>query len=185
MPVWNWGQPLNGIIQVAYIVEDIHAAMNRYGVQLNLGPWFLFEHFQFQWLKYRGKPCDLDLTLALANSGHMMIELIQQNDDQPSVYREIQERRGYGFHHLAIAASAQEYDRTLARYQEQGYAMVLEGAVAIGARAAYFDTSADLGGMIEVIEVTPAVEGLFTHIHTASIGWDGADPIRVLTPPLS
>ena len=183
MPIWNWGQPLDGIIQVAYIVEDIHAAMKTFGARLNLGPWFLFEHFEFQWLKYRGTPCELDLTLALANSGHMMFELIQQNDDCPSVYREIRDRRGYGFHHWAVAARPEQYDSALLKYQQQGYALALEGAVAIGARAAYLDTSAELGGMIEVIEVTPAVEGLFTHIHQASVGWDGSAAVRVLGPP--
>lgn len=50
--------------------------------------------------------------------------------------------------------------------------------MSIGARAAYVDTSAELGGMIEVIEVTPAVEGLFTHLHQASVGWNGFAAIR-------
>jgi hypothetical protein len=178
MPTWNWGQPLDGIIQVAYIVEDIGAAMKNFGSRLNLGPWFLFEHFEFQWIKYRGLPCELDLTVALANSGHMMFELIQQNDAQPSVYREILDKRGYGFHHWAVAARPENYEAVLARYQLQGFALSLEAMVSIGARAAYVDTSAELGGMIEVIEVTPAVEGLFTHIHQASVGWDGSAAVR-------
>lgn len=183
MPVWNWGQPLNGIMQVAYIVEDIHAAMPIYQKRLNLGPWFLFEHFPFQWLKYRGRDTQLDVTLAMANSGHMTFELIQQNDDSPSAYREIVEKRGYGFHHLAIAAQPSEYDATVARYRSQGYDLVFEAAVGIGARAAYVDTNADLGGMLEIIEVTPPVEWLFTHMQQASVGWDGSDPVRVLPPP--
>lgn len=184
MPVWNWGQPLDGIMQVAYVVPDIHAAMHTYQQRLNLGPWFLFEHFEFQWLEYRGREATLDVTLALANSGSMTFELIQQNDDTPSAYREIVEKRGYGFHHLAIAAPPAEYDATVARYRTQGYDLVFEGAVGVGARASYVDTTPDLGGMLEIIEVTPPVEWLFTHVRHASVGWDRVtEPVRVLAPP--
>ena len=37
---------------------------------------------------YRGEPCEITLSLALANSGEMQIELIQQEDDTPSIYTE-------------------------------------------------------------------------------------------------
>ena len=39
----------------------------------------------------------------MAFAGHMNIELIQPNNSAPSVYREVIERRGYGF---IIGASA-------------------------------------------------------------------------------
>lgn len=180
MPVWNWGQPINGIIQVAHTTDNIEKSMEEWTSRLHIGPWFLFEHFQFQWLKYRGQPSDLDVTIALANSGGMMFELIQQNDALPSVYREVKEVRGNGFHHWAVAARPEEYESVLDGYVKGGDSLVLEGAVAIGARAAYVDCLKTLGGMIEVIEVTPAVEGLFTMIQQASVGWDGAAPVRVL-----
>lgn len=184
MPTWNWGQPLNGVMQVAYVVEDIRAAMPLYQRRLNLGPWFLFEHFEFRWLRYRGEPARIDVTLALANSGGMTFELIQQNDDEPSAYRELVERRGYGFHHLAVAAPPADYETTLAGYRAQGHDLVFEAEVGVGARAAYVDTTRDLGGMLEIIEVTPPVEWLFTHVQQASVGWDGStQPVRVLEPP--
>src|SRR5260221_10806250 len=174
MSMWNWGQPTNGIIQIAYLGEDTKGEIKPWGPRLNLGPWFLFEHFEFQWLKYRGTPCELDVTLALTNSGHMTIELIQQNDVRPSVYQEIRERRGFGFHHWAVGANPADYDRVLAHYEKQGYAIALEAAVAVGARAAYVDTSPDLGGMIEIIEETPALEALVTLVQQVSVGWRGS-----------
>lgn len=183
MPLWNWGQPINGIIQTAYTTPNIEDSMADWTSRLNIGPWFLFEHFQFQWIKYRGQPCELDVTVALATSGGMMFELIQQNDAKPSVYREVQQARGHGFHHWAVAARPEEYDSVVADYVKGGSALALEAAVAIGARAAYVDTLQTLGGMIEVIEVTPAVEGLFTMIQQASVGWDGTAPVRVLQGP--
>ncbi len=180
MPVWNWGQPLNGIIQVAFTVEDIAKSMDTLTKQLNIGPWFLIEHFSFEWLRYRGEPSEIDITIALANSGHMMFELIQQNDAKPSVYKEAIETMGYGFHHWAVAAPSAEYDATLADYQQQGFKLALECAVSVGGRAAYIDTLPGLPGMIELIEVTPSVETLFNHVHQASVGWDGSNPVRSL-----
>ncbi len=178
MAILNWGQPLNGIIQIAFIVEDIRKSMPIYAERLNIGPWFLFEHFSFDWVKYRGEPSDLDVHLCLGFSGGMMFELIQQNNDVPSVYQEVRDARGYGFHHWAVSCMPGDYDKCLQDYQNKGYDLALEGAVDVGARAAYIDTLSELGGMIEVIEMTDTVEGLFSMIHKASLNWDGSDPIR-------
>jgi len=46
---------------------------------------------------YRGQPNDLSLTLAVAFAGHMMIELIEQHDDKPSVYQETIKIKGTAF----------------------------------------------------------------------------------------
>ncbi|MEL7028567.1 MAG: VOC family protein [Pseudomonadota bacterium] len=181
MPVWNFGQPLDGIIQIAFIVPDIKAAMPVYAERLKIGPWFLFEHFEFDRVSYRGAPSGLDVSLCLGYSGHMMFELIEQHDDGPSAYSEIRDQRGYGFHHFAVSVEPDDYDRKLSAYQDQGYDVVLDGAVKVGGRATYLDTSQDLGGMIEMIEMTPQVEALFSLLHQESRLWDGADPIRQLT----
>lgn len=180
MPSWNWGQTLDGIIQVAFTCEDIHTSMAEFSRDLKIGPWFLFEHFEFEWLKYRGQDSNLDITLAMGNSGGMMFELIQQNCDTPSVYRELRDKRGYGFHHYAVATTPETYAQRVADYNALGYETALDAAVSVGARAAYVDSSAVLGGMIEVIEVTPPVEWLFTHVANANRGWNGDDPVRRL-----
>lgn len=180
MPMWNFGQPLDGVIQVAFIVPDIHAAMASYTKQFRIGPWFLFEHFEFDWLKYRGEPTNLDVSLAMGFSGGMMFELIQQHDDLQSVYRETLERRGYGFHHLAVALAPASYDDRLQEYLDAGATLALEGSVAVGGRAAYVDFGELLPGMIELVEMNDKVEQLFTHVRTANLGWDGSDPVRRL-----
>ena len=178
MPQWNFGQPLDGVIQVAQTCEDIHESMARLTRELGIGPWFLIEHFPFKSLRVRGEPASLDLTLAIGCSGHMQFELIQQNDDRPSVYREVAARRGHGFHHWAIAAEPAHYDEVIARYRSRGYELAMDAVVGIGGKAAYLDTFSALGGFIEVIEITPGIESLFNRIYQASVGWDGSDPVR-------
>lgn len=176
----SFGQPLGAIMQVAYVVEDIEKAMEHWTNTLGVGPFFLFEHFALEDYRYRGKPSDLDITIALGFSGSMCFELIVQNSKSPSVYSEVIENRGYGFHHWAV--STDDFDGDLARYIAAGNSEVLYGRVPdpINARAAYVDTMTELGGMIELIEIKPAVEGMFSAIKDAAINWDGKDPIRTL-----
>jgi len=41
MTLLNVGQPIGGIIQIAYTVPDIEKAVRSYAQDLKLGPWFL------------------------------------------------------------------------------------------------------------------------------------------------
>ncbi|MBN7796627.1 VOC family protein [Parahaliea mediterranea] len=179
MPVLNFGQPDEGVIQMAFITDDLQRAMRDMSACLGVGPWFHFEEFELCELRYMDEPADFRIGLALANSGHMQFELIQPLDDKPSPYRRTRERRGWGFHHYAVAA--RDFDGTCARLGGQGYRRLVECSVPVGARAAYYDTDDALAGMIEVVEMTPEVETLWTTIHHASVGWDGEDPVRSMT----
>ncbi len=178
--ILSFGQPLGGVIQVAYVVEDIEKAMKYWTETLGVGPFFLFEHFALEDYRYRGKPGDIDITLALGFSGSMCFELIVQNSKSPSVYTEVIDKRGYGFHHWAVSTAS--FDDDLARHVAAGNDEVLYGVVPdpINARAAYVDTMAKTGGMIELIEINPAVEGFFSALKEPSINWDGKEPVRIL-----
>ncbi|MEQ8514537.1 MAG: VOC family protein [Chromatocurvus sp.] len=176
MPILNFGQPDGGIIQTAFITDDICNSMTQMTEQLNVGPWFFFEDFPLVDPVYRGEKADFRVSLALGNSGHNQIELIQMLDDRPSPYRETLDARGWGFHHHAIAAT--DYESRCRGLEEQGFEEVMSCRVEVGARAAYFDTGDSVFGMIEVVEVTTAVEALWTMIYQASVGWSGDDPVR-------
>ncbi len=114
MALVNFGQPDDGIIQMAYVVEDIDAAMHTWTKKLNVGPWFLLDSFSGIGAEYRGKPTDNSVSLAMSFAGHMMIELIQEHRPAPSVYRETIEKRGYGFHHWGVATA--DFDRSVKEY---------------------------------------------------------------------
>ena len=49
----------------------------------------------------------------------------------------------------------------------------------------YFDTSARNGAMLEVIERTDAIAGLFGLIAQAAKNWDGSNPSRSVTELMS
>jgi hypothetical protein len=176
MSLVSFGQPDDGIIQMAYVVEDMRRAIEHWTKKLNTGPWFLLEHFTGIDARYRGRPTDVVASIAMSFAGHMMVELIEQHNDAPSVYRETIDKRGYGFHHFGVAT--RRYDADLKRYLESGYELAFSCKVPTGDRVGYVDTTADLPGMVELIEIGDGFEPTFNRFYGASIGWDGKDPIR-------
>ena len=176
MSLVGFGQPEDGIIQMAYVVRDIHASIHEWIGKLNVGPWFVLDHFTGVEPLYRGQPSSADVTLAMSFAGHMNIELIQPNNDAPSVYREIIDQRGYGFHHWGRATS--RFDHDLEQYQAAGHEIGFICRVPSGGRVAYLDTTRQLPGFVELIELGGAFEPVFSRFYRASIGWDGADPVR-------
>ncbi|MDB5441552.1 MAG: glyoxalase [Caulobacteraceae bacterium] len=173
----GYGQPLNGVAQTAFVVPDLPSAITRWTRDLRAGPFFVLDRFLVPGQTYRGATSTADITLAMGFAGHMQIELIQPLDEEPSVYRETIQRRGYGFHHVGIACT--EVDAASTEYQARGYAEVFRAAVPTGGEVVYLDDGAGPDvGFIELLPVTPGMDATFTRFWEASRGWDGTDPVR-------
>jgi hypothetical protein len=176
MTMLSFGQPVGGIVQIAYTVKDIERGMRDFTERLNVGPWFVTGPFVPSRGFYRGQPTDMSLTLAVAYSGHVMVELIEQHDDKPSVYQETIKTKGYGFHHFGICSRS--FDADVARYEKAGCPVVFSDVSPRGVRIVYVDTSRDLSGMLEIIEATDALEAIYHSYFAAAQDWNGEDPVR-------
>lgn len=176
MTLLNVGQPIGGIIQIAYTVADVEKAACSYAGELRIGPWFLRGPLQARKPIYRGIRQDLRLSIAIAYTGHMMIELIQQHDDQPSVYRESFEKNGYGFHHWGIASD--HYEDDIASYLNRGFELVFTDETPVETRVAYFDAKRGWPGFIELIEINSDSELRFSKMYAEALLWNGKDAIR-------
>lgn len=172
----QFGRPLGAIIQFAYTVPDIGAALRLYVERFGVGPWYRRGPFTPARARYRGAPTQLTITLARAFHGDTMIEVIQQHDDSPSVFRERIDKVGYGFHHWALATT--DIERDIERFAADGYPVAFEDWVPSGARIVYVDATAELPGMIELIEMNDVQEQMYARFHYAAASWDGSDPIR-------
>jgi hypothetical protein len=160
------------VVQHAYTVADIETAMREGTRAVGIGPWFVRGPFTPPQARYRGAPSTATFTLARAFRGPVMVELIQQHDDNPSVFRE----RPLGFHHWATMPD--DYDAELARLHGAGFETAFEDVLPTGARITYVDTSSALPGMLELVERTPDQLASYGRIHAASLEWDGTDPVR-------
>lgn len=172
-----FGQPMNGVVQLAYIVPDIRAAVDYWTESLKGGPWFLIEKLMGPDALYRGKPCvDAVADVAFGFVGHMNIELIQPLTDAPGIHRETVLQRGYGFHHHGIACEDAEAD--LARYIEKGYKVAFQTTVPTGGKVYYIERTGDQPGFIELIPFNSMAEAAFTKMWRSSLDWDGRDRLR-------
>ncbi len=176
MARFGFGGQTGQIMQMAYIVEDIQASIRWWIDEANTGPWFVLDHFWAPDQRYRGAPSKADVAIAMAFAGHMNIELIQPLDNHPSVYRDIAERRGFGFHHVGIACADVEAERVA--YEARGYRCAFKADVPTGGAVAYMDDGRNDPGYVELIPATPGMDETFTRFWRASVDWDGLDPVR-------
>lgn len=169
--------------QVGYVVRDIESAMARW-VALGVGPWFYKEDVGSTEFRYYGKASRLPkLSIALANSGDLQLELIQQRDDAPSLYLDSLARNGEGAQHIAYW-TMDHFDDYCKRLLEEGYVEGHAGRMGHNrGRFAYFIRPNFPSAMIELSESTGGKAEYFESIRQAALAWDGRDPIRVVGAP--
>ena len=176
MVQFGFGRRPGQVVQMAYVVEDMGRSIAWWTDHLSVGPWFLLDSFLGDDHLYRGSPSTADVSIAMAFSGNMNIELIQPKDDNPSVYREIVQRRGFGFHHIGIAVT--DVDAEIPSYRDKGHDVVFRAGVPSGGSVAYLDDGRNEPGLVELIPATPGMDDMFTRYWRASLDWDGKDPVR-------
>lgn len=162
-------------MQQAWVVEDLERAMHAWTKTCGVGPFFVAEHVPMDRVIYRGRPVQVDCTIALAQAGRTQIELIVQHSAGPSIYRDRVPKGRSAFHHLAVLCD--DYDRDLEHYRSAELAIAMSGVFG-DMRFAYVDTSIPLGCVIELIEDKPSIREHFQMIAKAADGWDGSNPVR-------
>ena len=167
------------IRQNGYVVRDIRASLDHWVDVMGVGPWFYFDRVKVDWFRHRGASSDIEMSIALANSGDLQIELIQQRNEAPSMYKEFLDAGREGLQHVAYWTRDYQalYDQVLAR----GYRIGHEGQIGgEQGRFAYFDTEAHPGTVVEISDVSGPKGRFFDLVKQASVDWDGSDPVRQL-----
>jgi catechol 2,3-dioxygenase-like lactoylglutathione lyase family enzyme len=164
------------IRQIGYVVTDLDKALAGF-VELGVGPWFVIRGMP-QRVLYRGERCEISLSLALANSGEMQIEVIQQQDDTPSIFTEFLVAGREGFHQFAYWT--EDFGATMQAVEEAGWPVVWSGGEDVGTRFAYVEPPNSPATIIEIMELTETTRGMAKFVCDAAASWDGSDPIRNL-----
>ncbi|UNB54518.1 VOC family protein [Mycolicibacterium sp. YH-1] len=176
MPHTGFGQSTSGVFQVAYVVEDIDKAIHAWVDERGVGPWFTMSGFTGADPVYRGEPSKASISVAMTFSGGMSIELIQPEDNHPSIWREHIDVHGYGFHHVGRLTTS--YGADVERYRNSGQELVFQAVLPTGGRLGFIETSDVLPGYQELVELNDASDSMFTQFYAAALVWDGTDPIR-------
>jgi hypothetical protein len=170
---------LGPVRQNGYVVRDIQAAMDHWIEVMGVGPWYYIDRVKTDYFRHRGRDSDLEMSVALANSGDLQIELIQQRNAAPSIYQEFLDAGREGLQHMSFWTTDYQalYDRALTL----GYKVGHEGQIGgEKGRFAYFDTEAHPGTVIEISDISGGKGRFFERIRQAAADWDGSDAIRVV-----
>ncbi len=166
------------IRQNGYVVRDIEAAMSHWTAVLGVGPFFYFERVPIEDFRYRGAPSNLAVSIALTNSGPLQIELIQQRNDAPSMYRDFLAAGHEGLQHVAYWT--RNFDADAARLAADGLAVGQSGNIGEAGRFVYYETQGHPGTVVELSEISGPKGRFFEHIADEAASWDGNEPIRRL-----
>jgi catechol 2,3-dioxygenase-like lactoylglutathione lyase family enzyme len=144
------GKPM----QLAFVPADIGAALDWWTGFMGAGPFFHLPHVALEDVRFRGQPTAPDFSLWLGYWGDMQVELIQQHDDAPSIYR--RDFPGVGddrrLHHVCLLVDD------------------------VAAAVAYVQPA--LGPLLELLSPAPGTAELFAMMREAHRSWDGREPVR-------
>ena len=166
------------IFQYAYFVNNLEAGIEKWSKLLGAGPFFLARHHKTDDFSYRGQNVEADVSYAFGYCGDTMIQLIEQHDDQPSIYRDMYQRGEEGFHHIGVLVS--DFEAEQQRLLDLGFELAT-ALYADGVNAAYFDTRTWNGGFTEIHGDPPHILKIFTNWKEAHMAWQPGDPV-IATP---
>ncbi len=167
------------IVQVAYFVDDIRAAAARMAATVGAGPFYVIDHIELDWGLHRGQRCDFVHSSAYGQWGKVMLELVQQESEGDSPFRDLYAPGQGGLHHVAIMVD--DLPLAYAHFEAAGIPLATRAMTQTGTEFAFLDATATLGHFIEVYAKQPSLVGFYDFIRRAAHLWDGKDPVRTLT----
>ncbi len=133
--------------QIGIIVKDIEKARRGFA-KLGIEPFKpLDAEPTVRWEAW-GKPAEVKLKMLFARVGPLEIELIEPVSD--CMQKEFLAKNGEGIQHFSFFVN--DIDAVVTAMAEKGYSVVQRGWRPHGGGYAFFDTEADCGFMLEVIQ---------------------------------
>ncbi len=163
------------IRQNGYVVRDIHATMKRWIEILGIGPWLYMEAIRPKDFLYKGQPSEPVMSIALANSGDLQVELIQPRNNAPTAYKDFLDAGHEGMHH--VSSWPDNYDERMARHQAGGGKVYQCGRIG-KTRFAYLQTEFHTGAVFEMSDLDEHSKRVFAALRDKALHWDGKDPVR-------
>ena len=169
---------LGPVIHLAFVVENLEQAINGWVEVTGAGPFFIKEDIEMHDVYYKGNPVspDFRMRFAIGYLGEMGIELIQQLTDTPFVYKDLIDEKGGGWHHIWL--NADDYHAEIKKLESLGGEIAMEGAFNDGSKFCYVDTTATIGGMVELMQIPEPIIDALHLMKSAHKGWNRQDPVR-------
>ena len=167
------------IFQYGYFVENLRDGAQHWAKMFDAGPFFISAHHRADRFDYRGTTVEADVSYAFGYAGECQIQLIEQHDDQPSIYRDMYQPGSFGLHHVAVLV--RDYYGEKQRLLDQACDLACE-LDANDIHACYFDTRSTIGCFTELHSHTDRIVATFDRWKHAHHDWDGhGEALRVHT----
>jgi hypothetical protein len=137
------------IHHVGYVVDDLHAGIERFQRDFAAGPFAVMEHIAFDEVTFEGEPALYDHSSAFARWGPIIVELTQIHDAQPQGLNEALTKPGAGIGHVAWLAD--DLVAETARLERAGLRPFHTGRTG-PVSAAWFDGGDLFGHPVEVLQ---------------------------------
>ncbi len=151
--------------QVAYIVDNLDEAINRWHSEHGVGPFLVARKARpLNNALYRGRKArDTRVNIAFAYVGDMQLELIELIGDTPSLYKEALDREDYGVNHYAVCV--EDFPAAYHWGLDNGFTPVVDAGVDGLARMSYLERIENNERLIlEVIEWNPLTRPYFDEL---------------------
>jgi hypothetical protein len=169
---------LGAVMQIAFVPADFDAALRHWTETMGVGPFFRLDHVQLLNTRHEGEPVEIDFSIAISYWGDLQVELVQQHNDAPSIYKRWRDEGRDGLHHVCIVVDDLAEARAVCA--AAGARVAQEAEVAGGGAVIYVDTGAGPGGLVEIIQLPQSTLDGFAWMREQCRQWDGSDPVRPL-----
>lgn len=164
------------IRQVAFYVPDARKAALAHSAAFGSGPFFVTDHIPLAMARYRGQPCRCDLTSARGQWGNIMVEMVQINGDEPTIFTELSPDGRAGLHHVALIVD--DLVAAMELYSARGFPEAFYAESKQGGAFAMMDATQQFGHFIELYEPRPGLLRLYHEVQNAALDFDGTDVVR-------
>ena len=120
----DWPEGEFRFFQLGHVVDDLISAARRWSSTFGIGPFHVLPVVDQQLTLRNGDEHTLRVQVGVAQAGPVQIELIQQHDDTPSVYRDWSKNATSAFHQVATVTS--DYTGKLAHFEALGHEVAAE-----------------------------------------------------------
>ncbi len=163
------------ILQHAWFVDDIEEAAHRWHRLTGAGPFFVTRDHWGERHLHRGQEMTVPLDYGFGYHGDTHLQLIQQNHEGPSIYREMYGPGEEGFHHVGMLVPDDEVERIGNEFEDAGYPVA--SSLWAVANVIYVDTREAIGCFLECHGDNPDIRAVFARWKRAADEWDGVTDV--------
>ena len=165
------------IRQIAYVTRNFDKAVDFF-LHTGIGPWFVHKKRMMKGVNYLGNNIDVEMSVGLANSGSLQLEIIEPTGSSRSIYTDWLDKHPTEMLVQHISSWAVDFPADERRVFDAGYRLVMGGRLDAG-MFGYYNHSNHPDFIFEIAEMTAPRRYIWESIAKIAQSWDGRkDPVR-------